>query len=95
MRIISARDAGGHTKYRRCRALQPLNDYPAIEVRMYFEDFADLHDAFPDPGIRGWLEKMMAIFPEATSKALEDAQANETEKAELPDVQAAQDPRRF
>ena len=62
---------------------------------MYYEDFKAMHDAFEDPGIRGWCEKMMAVFPEATYKAPENAKTYEAEKAELRDVQAAQDPRRF
>lgn len=64
MRVITERRLGGKVRYHTCHVLAPQNHQPVREVRMTGEDFAALHDAFDHPGIRGWCEKMMTLFPE-------------------------------
>lgn len=62
MRLILERRGKGFVKYRKRHVLQANTDYPVQEVRMDAQDFAALHAAFPDPGMRGWCEKMLAMF---------------------------------
>ena len=65
MRLILEANAAGRVTYRKCHVLAPNTAYPVQEVRLDYADLAALHAAILHPGLRGWCEKMMTMFPEA------------------------------
>ncbi len=65
MRVMYEKRSGPHLSYQAGHVLQPMSHHPAVEVRMELEDFEALYQLSPQ-AMRGWLEKMIALFSTAT-----------------------------